>query len=474
MVPRLRHTTPPEIQVQAAKAPLRAALGLALVALLIHQSGGVGSPGLHSPGPVELNLMEDPDVDPDPEDLLGKWSPLGEATVQHWSSASGTLGVAERYVAPTKAEHGQARSEEAPPLLAAVQRGANTVGDLMQWHGDIFGEVRDIVRVHLFEGKEALDWWSFIVIVVALFLIDYCVLQQVCLNGTLAQHCAMLLFWVFVGVAFAFFVYMRHGGDLVWQWCSGYLLEWLLSMDNLFVFHLIFSSYATPDRLVHKALFVGILGAIFFRMLFFVLLHNLLHMHRYLRYVFGGILVYSGVQAAVDDDEENDPSQTKAVIWLKRLLGDRLQESYDLPEGNLFILKNGKWCVTLMVPVIFCLEITDLLFAVDSVSAKVAQIPDQFMNYSSSVLAMFGTRALFFLINDIIHIFSLMKYGLCFILVFIGVELMFSDYVQLPASSVTIMLVSVFMVSATASSATELWKRCRSPRSDGGESCVKR
>merc|ERR550514_1089756 len=107
--------------------------------------------------------------------------------------------------------------------------------------------------------------------------------------------------------------------------------------------------------------------------------------------------------------------------------------------------------LTLLVPVVIILEVWDVVFAIDSVSAKVAQIPDQFMNYSSTVFAMFGLRAMFFIIHDLVQYFELLKYGLCFILVFIGMELMFEDYVKLPASVVTILIATVFAVCCIGS-----------------------
>merc|ERR1719213_519978 len=132
------------------------------------------------------------------------------------------------------------------------------------------------------------------------------------------------------------------------------------------------------------------------------------------------------------------------IRGLRACLGSRLQETYDL-EGNGFIVESeGRWKITLLVYIVICLEVTDVLFAIDSVSAKVAQIPDQYVAYSSSVLALFGLRALFFIVEDLINRLHLLKYGLCFILVFIGAELLLSDYVRLPATAVCLLLISVF------------------------------
>mmetsp|Transcript_31245 Transcript_31245/g.89590 ORF Transcript_31245/g.89590 Transcript_31245/m.89590 type:complete len:523 (-) Transcript_31245:107-1675(-) len=275
--------------------------------------------------------------------------------------------------------------------------------------------------------------------------------------GNLFASAAVLLFWVLVAAAFNGIVLYRRGWDSGVQWCSGYMLEWLLSFDNLFVFHLVFATYKTPRGLLHKALFLGILGAVVFRMFFFMALSSLLHLVHWIRFVFGIILIYSGVQAARGDDDEESIADSWPVKLLKTCLGSRLSEDYDA-EGRLFCRSaDGRLRATLLVPVIVCLEVTDILFAVDSVSAKLAQIPDYYIAYSSSVLAIFGLRAMFFIVRDLVDYFELLKYGLCFILVFIGIELIFSDYLRLPAQVVCVIILSVFLVCIAGSTAQKLY-----------------
>lgn len=248
------------------------------------------------------------------------------------------------------------------------------------------------------------------------------------------------------------------------MWFGGYLLEWLLSMDNLFVFHLIFKVYRTPPQLLHKALLWGILGAIVYRMVFFVTLGGLLHMVTWFRFVFGMLLIYSGIQAARDEEEDGDPTDSWLLRGLTRVLGSRLLAKYDEETHNLFNFENGQLTATLLVPVIVCVQVADILFAVDSVSAKVAQIPDLYICYSSSVIAFFGLRAMFFVVKDLVECFELLKYGLCIILVFIGVELMLADYVKLPAAALVILIVSVFTICIVASAALRWRGRAANPQ----------
>lgn len=297
---------------------------------------------------------------------------------------------------------------------------------------------------------EAQGWGTLALFVATMLLLDVVVLRRT-VGRKVAHHGCLLSCWVIFAGVFAAYVLSRYGSGFCWQWCSGYALEWLLSMDNLFIFHVIFRSYRTPPRLLHKALFFGIVGALLARMIFFVLLHNLMHLHFIFRWLFGALLIFSGVQAALDEEEEpDDPRQGLPVRLFSWLVGDRLYDGFD-DEGRFFVVKDGRRMATLLVPVVFCLEVTDIIFAVDSVSAKTAQIPDQFMNYSSSVFAMFGLRAMFFIMDDLMKCFDLMKYGLCVILVYVGAELLFARYFHLPASAVCVLIVSVFFVCATAS-----------------------
>jgi len=247
------------------------------------------------------------------------------------------------------------------------------------------------------------------------------------------------------------------------EWCAGYVLEWMLSMDNLFVFHLIFQTYQTPSHQVHKAVFVGVIGAIVMRMLFFMVVSTLLHVFHWIRIPFGFLLIWSGIEAAKGADDDVDVKDTALVRGLKWCLGSYLSEGYDESGCRLFVWDSGQCQVTLLFIVVACLEFTDIVFALDSVSAKVAQIPDQYIAFSSSVIAMFGLRAMFFVMQDLVEMFDLLQYGLCIILVFIGAELLLSQYVHLAASVVCILILSVFVCCIAGSLAKKHLSRETTP-----------
>lgn len=325
------------------------------------------------------------------------------------------------------------------------------------WQQDVFKDGNARLKPERYLTSMAVldEWLILSSTVVVMCLLDFLLLRK--LGGGMLNNLLILATWISAGLGYNVYFGMRYGMKDGLDWFGGFLLEWMLSMDNLFVFLLIFKVYRTPPALMHKALFFGIAGGVICRVLVFLALGTLLHMIHWVRIFFGLVLIYSGLQAVADDEGEEDISNTYAVRGLRWLLGNRLMESYDM-QGRLFVRDpEGRLCMTLTVYVILCLEATDIFFAVDSVSAKVAQISNQYIAYSSSVLAIFGLRALFFVVKDLVEYFELLKYGLCIILVFVGVELILSPILHLESGTVCIVILSVFTVSMTASTAKKLW-----------------
>jgi len=276
---------------------------------------------------------------------------------------------------------------------------------------------------------------------------------------------------------------------------SGYMLEWMLSFDNLFVFHLIFSVYCCPDNLKHRPLYMGIMGAVVFRLVFIFIGEYLMHAMTFMHLIFGAFLVYTGVKTVSADEEDEDPSQQPLVLWLRSNLSfvsvydkdaaffvrcpvdqsgepaipaeaivtqeptetDPIVESEEKKIDVVdFTSLQGSSArmetrATMLFLVVCCLEISDVLFAVDSVSAIVAQVNDLFLAYTSAVFAMLGLRATFFIIDVLVQLFSLLKYGVAIVLVFIGVKLMVGHYYHIPPSIVCAVLVSAIAGSMVAS-----------------------
>eukprot|EP00747_Dinoflagellata_sp_TGD_P182011 gnl/TRDRNA2_/TRDRNA2_36071_c0_seq1.p1 gnl/TRDRNA2_/TRDRNA2_36071_c0~~gnl/TRDRNA2_/TRDRNA2_36071_c0_seq1.p1 ORF type:complete len:593 (+),score=120.95 gnl/TRDRNA2_/TRDRNA2_36071_c0_seq1:80-1858(+) len=299
--------------------------------------------------------------------------------------------------------------------------------------------------LELFNSADFDEWCVLTCTIIGLLVFDNLVLKS--LPATPKVHTCMLFFWIAMGVLYNVYFFARYGEEDGMDWCSGYFLEWLLSMDNVFVFHLIFNVYKTPHDQMHKALFWGIVGAVVFRMLFFLALGELLHMVKWLRIVFGAFLIYSGIQTcAAAEEEDEDLEGSRAVRVMRACMGSRLKESYDLEGHAFFIWEDGRTRMTMLFFVVLCCELTDVLFAIDSVSAKIGQISNQYTAYSSSIMALFGSRSMFFIMEDLVELFELLKYGFCFILVFIGLELMFAQWVSLDSMTVCVVILSVFFV----------------------------
>lgn len=383
-----------------------------------------------------MNYEEAGSKVPSVEWMLG----VSESPTQLWASESAPVAGVSRPVAALR------ENATGAMLLEFTE--------MIQWHGDIFrtpDQATQNYGLNFFRRTGSSEWALLISFVAFALVADVCIIQRY-MTDSRASYLAVLFFWICCGLIFNGSVFLRQGMEKGTMWLSGYLLEFLLGLDNLFIFHLIFNTYSVPKEQIHKALFLGILGAVVFRMIFFLFLSTLLHLVHVCRLACGVLLIFSGIQAA-KGDKESDVSELYIVCFLRRLLGDRLLERYDTEQCRLFLVEDGKVKVTLLFAVITCLEVIDILFAVDSVSAKVAQISDHYVAYSSSVLAVFGLRSLFFVLRDLVDCFELLQYGLCFILIFIGVELFVEDYVKLSAQVVCLVILAVFFVCILASAA---------------------
>jgi len=351
----------------------------------------------------------------------------------------------------------------------------------------------------LFRYEDWPAWVTFTTVFLVLITLDNVVLNRNPTVLSVSRAIVYTLFWVLMACCFAGWVYWYYGQSQAYMWMSGYMLEWMLSFDNLFVFHMIFSVYACPSNLKHRPLYLGIVGAVIFRLAFIFVGEYLMHSFFFMQFIFGGFLVYTGVKTVTVDDDDEDPSQHPLVLWLRENMS--FVNAYD-SRGSFFVrvpvaangdlilpkpieespsetsplvhdsdsedekvlvadfrahLERRSWTgnietrATMLFLVVCCLEFSDLLFAVDSVSAIVAQVNDLFLAYTSAVFAMLGLRATFFIIDVLVKLFSLLKYGVGIVLTFVGVKLIIGHMYHVPPSIVCVVLVSAIFGSMLAS-----------------------
>lgn len=253
------------------------------------------------------------------------------------------------------------------------------------------------------------------------------------------------IFWVTISLLFAALVFVFVGHDKGAEFLSAYLTEKMLSVDNLFVIMLIFSFFSLEEKYHHKVLFWGILGAVVFRGIFITMGALVIRQFYWILYVFGAILVYTGIKLFSQKKEEHVDFENKKIVKLAKKY---LRFSTNHHGGKFMVKENGKRYFTLLFMIILIVETTDILFAVDSIPAAFSISQDTFIVYTSNIFAVMGLRALFFLVENILHRFHHLQKGLSFILIFIGVKMLLGIF-GLHISS--IMSLAVILVALGAS-----------------------
>jgi tellurite resistance protein TerC len=229
------------------------------------------------------------------------------------------------------------------------------------------------------------------------------------------------LFWIAMAIGFAALIYYFINGATAAAFMSAYVTEKMLSVDNLFVILLIFSFFNLEEKYHHRVLFWGILGAIVFRGLFIVIGSIVIEQFHWVLYIFGAILVYTGIRLLRDKKEEHINFHDNKVVKLARRY---LPFTTNHHNGKFFVREKGKIYFTVLFLIILLVETTDIIFAVDSIPAAFSITQDPFVVFTSNVYAIMGLRALFFLIEGVVHKFHHLQKGLSFILIFIGVKML--------------------------------------------------
>jgi len=295
--------------------------------------------------------------------------------------------------------------------------------------------------------EEIALWVGFNLFIVAMLALDLLVFNKKPHEVKVREALAWCGVWVSMAAIFNIGVYFFKGKQAALEFLAGYLIEESLSVDNLFVFLVIFSYFKVPKIYQHKILFWGILGAIVMRAAFIIGGISLIKNFHFIIYVFGAFLVYTGIKMVTEKDKEIHPENNIFLRLFRRFMP--VTHSYE--DGKFFVVKNGVKYATPMFVVLIVVESTDLLFAVDSVPAILAITHDPFIVYSSNIFAILGLRALYFALAGTIHLFHYLHYGLSAILVFVGVKMLISDFYRIPIGISLGVVVTLLVGSIVAS-----------------------
>ena len=267
-------------------------------------------------------------------------------------------------------------------------------------------------------------WVGFTVFVLLLLTIDLGVFHRKAHAVSLREAAVWYVVWVSLAILFNLGIFLWLGADKGTEFLAGYIIEVSLSVDNVFVWLIIFSYFAVPAQYQHRVLFLGILGAIVFRGLFIATGVTLLNMFGWLIFIFGAFLIFTGIKLALRKEEEVHPERNPVV----RLVRHFLPVTPGYEGQRFFIRRHGRLMATPLFMVLLVVEASDLVFAMDSVPAILAITRDPFIVWTSNVFAILGLRALFFLVAGILRHFRYLKVGLALVLCFVGAKMLVSDF----------------------------------------------
>lgn len=311
------------------------------------------------------------------------------------------------------------------------------------------------------ENENMLWFWvGFNVFVLGMLALDLGVFHRKSHEVRFREAMIWTGVWVVLALSFNLFIYYTFGRQAGLEFLTGYLIEKSLSIDNVFVFILIFTYFKVPSKYQHGVLFWGILGALILRIIFILTGITLLERFHWLIYIFGAFLVFTGVKLALEKDKEIHPEKNPVLRIFRRIM----PVTQNFEEGKFFIKKDGRTWATPLFVVLLVIETTDVIFAVDSIPAILAITKDPFIVYTSNVFAILGLRALYFALARVMILFHHLHYGLAAILVFVGMKMLISEIYKIP---IGISLGFIVVSLALSIGASLLWPAKKEPLING-------
>jgi len=307
------------------------------------------------------------------------------------------------------------------------------------------GDLTRIVRFHVL-----IFWILFNLIVLTALALDLGVLNRRPHRITFPEALAWSALWIALAVSFAILEFFWHGRTQALQFVTGYVIELSLSIDNLFLFLLIFRYFKVADEHQHKVLFWGILGALLIRGVFIMAGVGLISRFTWITYAFGALLIYSGFKLLGQGKKEIYPEKNIVL----RLFRRAFPVTKEYVGGKFFVRSNGaggRFCATPLLVVLLVVETTDILFAVDSIPAVLAITLNAFIVYTSNVFAILGLRSMYFALAGMMDRFHFLHYGLSVVLILVGIKMLASHYMEIPTEWTLASVLCILAASILAS-----------------------
>ncbi|MGI6009160.1 MAG: TerC/Alx family metal homeostasis membrane protein [Methanomethylophilus sp.] len=300
--------------------------------------------------------------------------------------------------------------------------------------------------------SESVLWLIFIVIFVAVMAVDLFVLDAKEGKVDTKKAGRLTLTYIIIALLFGVLIFFEMGSDSAASYYAAYVIELSMSVDNLFVFMVIFAAFAIPAADQHRVLFYGILGAIFLRLIFVEVGADLLNAFDWMMYIFGVILIYTAIKT-VKSKEGNKRMEDTVSYKLSK----KIRSTPDLRGIKFFVKENGKWFATPMFLCLVVIELSDIMFAFDSIPAALAITTDVFLVYTSNIFAVMGLRSMYFVIRDVLASLRYLKYGLGVILAFIGIKMLLgaADVVEIDTFVSLMFILVVLAITVVASLASK-------------------
>ena len=293
----------------------------------------------------------------------------------------------------------------------------------------------------------SLMWVIFWVVIAIALFVDLVVVKHHHGKVSIKEASLMVAAWISLAALFGAAIWLTLGQVKALEFFTGYVIEYSLSIDNMFVFIMIFAYFAVPPEHQPKVLIWGILGAVIMRFIFIFIGVQLITQFKFMIYIFGALLIYTAVKMLAHKEEQFDPSKMPVLKALKKIMP--LKDNYH--GENFFIKDAGKIFATPLFATVLVIETSDLIFAIDSIPAVLSITHDTFIVYTSNIFAIIGLRSLYFLLAGMAGKFEYLKYGIAAVLIFVGIKMLISHFYHFPTALSLLVIVVILTIAIAAS-----------------------